>query len=87
MPEPPGSGGRRGSEHYRLEVGGVAVDVVRKPIRHSRLAVYPPHGRVQVSVPRQLDEAAVREVILSRLDWIRRKCLAYTEHYGVALEG
>ncbi len=73
MPESPGSGGRRGSEHYRLEVGGVAVDVVRKAIRHSRLAVYPPDGRVQVSVPRQLDEAAVREVILSRLDWIRRK--------------
>jgi predicted metal-dependent hydrolase len=62
-----------GRERYRLEVGGVAVDVERKAIRHSRLAVYPPDGRVRVSVPRQLDEAAVREVILSRLDWIRRK--------------
>lgn len=60
-------------ERYRLEVGGVAVDVERKAIRHSRLAVYPPDGRVRVSVPRQFDETAVREVILSRLDWIRRK--------------
>ena len=62
-----------GRERYRISIGGVAVDVVRKAIRHTRLAVYPPDGHVKASVPRHLNDAAVREVILSRLDWIRRK--------------
>ena len=62
-----------GRERYRIDVDGVSVDVVRKTVRHARLAVYPPDGHVKASVPRQLDEAAVRGIILSRLDWIRRK--------------
>jgi predicted metal-dependent hydrolase len=61
------------ADRYRIEVGGVAVEVQRKPIRHARLAVYPPDGRVTLSVPRQLDEAAVERAVLSKLDWIRRK--------------
>lgn len=62
-----------GRERYLIEVDGVSVDVLRKSVRHARLAVYPPDGHVKASVPRHLDEAAVRGIILSRLDWIRRK--------------
>ena len=62
-----------GHERYRIEVGGVSVDVMRKDVRHARLSVYPPDGHVKASVPRHFEEAAVREMILSRLDWIRRK--------------
>ena len=62
---------------YRIEVGGVAVDVERKPVRHARLSVYPPDGRVRMSVPLQLDEADVYSAVLSRLEWIRRKDPAF----------
>jgi predicted metal-dependent hydrolase len=58
---------------YRIEVGGIDVDVERKSVRHARLAVYPPDGRVRISVPLQLDEADVYAAVLSRLEWIRRK--------------
>ena len=48
------------------------MEVVRKDIRTLRLAVYPPDGRVRVSVPLRLDDEAVRRAVISRLGWIRK---------------
>ncbi len=39
----------------RLDVRGTAVRVVRKPIKHLHLGVYPPDGRVRVAAPPQAD--------------------------------
>ena len=55
-----------------MEVGGIAVEVLRKNIKNLHLGVYPPDGRVRVSAPRHFDDAAVRLAIITRLDWIRR---------------
>lgn len=57
----------------RIEVSGLSVDVVRKPIRNLHLAVYPPAGRVRVAVPEHVDDETVRLAVVSRLGWIRRK--------------
>lgn len=57
----------------RLQIGGIAVEVVRKEIKHLHVGVYPPAGRVRVAVPRRLDDEAVRLAVVSRLGWIRRK--------------
>jgi predicted metal-dependent hydrolase len=46
------------------------VDVVRKKIKNLHFRVYPPDGRVRVSVPLRLSEASVRGAILSKLPWI-----------------
>lgn len=56
-----------------LEISGIPVEVLRKPIKHLHLTVYPPDGRVRVSAPRHLDDEAVQAAILDRLGWIRRK--------------
>jgi predicted metal-dependent hydrolase len=55
-----------------IEVGGIPVEVVRKPIKNLHLSVHPPDGRVRVSAPRRLDDEAVRLAVASRLRWIRR---------------
>jgi hypothetical protein len=60
-------------------VGGIAVEVVRKKIKHLHVGVYPPHGRVRVAAPVRLDEEAVRLALVSRLGWIRRKRRAFEE--------
>lgn len=60
-------------KHHRIEVQGIPVEVVRKDIKNLHLRVYPPDGRVRVSVPRRLDDEAVRRAVISRLGWIRRK--------------
>ncbi|MCA1717404.1 MAG: M48 family metallopeptidase [Actinobacteria bacterium] len=55
-----------------IEVSGISVEVVRKPIKNLHLAVYPPEGRVRVSAPLRIDDEAVRLAVVSKLRWIRR---------------
>jgi len=51
---------------------GIAIEVVRKRIKHLRLTVSPPDGRVRISVPHHVDDEAVRATVGMRLGWIRR---------------
>lgn len=64
-------------ERHEIEVGGVAVEVVRKEIRNLHLAVYPPDGRVRIAVPRRVDDDAARLAVVDRLGWIRRQQAAF----------
>jgi len=57
----------------RIEVGGIAVEVVRKAVKNLHLGVYPPAGRVRVAAPLHLDDDAVRLAVVTRLGWIRRR--------------
>lgn len=57
---------------HQITVGGVEVAVHRKPVRHLRLVVYPPHGRVRVAAPLGVSDDAIQHLVVSRLDWIRR---------------
>lgn len=61
------------TESSRINVGGIAIEVVRKAIKNLHVGVYPPTGRVRVAVPRHLHDDAVRLAVVSRLSWIRRK--------------
>jgi len=55
-----------------IEVSGIRVEVVRKPIKNLHLSVHPPDGRVRVSAPSRIDDEAVRLAVISKLRWIRR---------------
>lgn len=48
------------------------IDVVRKDIKNMHLAVYPPTGRVRISVPLRIDDDAVKLFAISKLTWIKR---------------
>src|SRR5437016_12287166 len=61
------------TETRRINVSGVPVLVVRKPIKHLHLGVYPPSGRVRVAAPLRVSDDAVRLAVVSRLGWIRRQ--------------
>ena len=61
------------TDRHHINVGGIAVEVVRKPIKHLHVGVYPPAGRVRVAAPLRLDDEAVRLAVISHLGWIRRK--------------
>lgn len=61
------------TDSTRIDVRGIAVEIVRKDIKHLHLGVYPPEGRVRVAAPLRLDDDAVRMAVISRLAWIRRK--------------
>lgn len=57
----------------QIVVGGLSVQVVRKPIKNLHLGVYPPNGRVRVAVPMALSDSAVRLAVVRNLGWIKRQ--------------
>jgi len=56
-----------------LLVHDLSVEIVRKKIKHVYLSVRPPDGTVRVSVPLHVDDEALRKVVISRLEWIKRQ--------------
>jgi predicted metal-dependent hydrolase len=56
-----------------IEIHEVTVEVIRKSVKHMRLTVVPPDGLVRVSVPRRVNDSAVRTAVTIKLDWIRQK--------------
>lgn len=61
------------TDRHELLVAGIAVEVVRKQIKHLHVGVYPPAGRVRVAAPLRLDDEAIRLAVVSRLGWIRSR--------------
>jgi predicted metal-dependent hydrolase len=61
------------TERRVIEVGDLAVEVVRKDIKNLHVGVYPPAGRVRVAAPRRMSDDAIRVAISTRLAWIRRQ--------------
>lgn len=55
-----------------IELGGIAIDVVRKNIRNIHLRVCPPDGSVRISAPLRMDLDVIRSFAFSRVDWVRK---------------
>ena len=56
-----------------IELGDIVVDVIQKNIKNAHLSVYPPTGRVRISVPLHLSLDAIRAFAISKLGWIKQK--------------
>lgn len=56
-----------------MRVQGIEVEVERKPIKNTHLSVYPPNGRVHISVPGELSDRDIRSFVVSHLAWVRRE--------------
>lgn len=56
-----------------IEIAGLSVELVRKPIKNLHIGVYPPAGRVRVAAPPAISEDAVRVAVVTRLGWIKQK--------------
>lgn len=56
-----------------MNISGLDVEVVRKPIKNLHLGVYPPDGRIRVAVPNKTTDDNVRLAVISKLAWIRRQ--------------
>src|SRR5215472_17751944 len=61
------------TEKHQIIVDGLVIDVVRKNIKNLHLGVYPPAGRVRVTVPLWINDEAVHLFTISKLAWIKRQ--------------
>lgn len=57
----------------QVQLGELAVEVVRKDIRNIHLSVHPPNGRVTLAAPSRLSLDTLRVFALSKLGWIREQ--------------
>jgi predicted metal-dependent hydrolase len=55
-----------------IDLGDIAVDVVRKNIKNVHLSVYPPSGNVRISAPLRMNLDTIRVFAISKLDWIKK---------------
>ena len=54
-----------------VTLDGVNIEIVRKRIKNVYVRVLPPLGRVRISAPLRMSDAAVYEFVRSKLAWIR----------------
>lgn len=54
-------------------IDGLEIQVERKPIKNMHLSVYPPDGRVHLSVPDYLADADARSYVISKWEWIKKQ--------------
>ena len=58
---------------HRIVVDDIPIDVVRKKIKNLNFTVYPPEGRVRVTVPLRFNDEAIRLAVIFRIGWIRKQ--------------
>ena len=54
-------------------VSNLQIETVRKDIKNIHLGVYPPDGRVRVSVPLKTNDESLRLFLISKILWIRKQ--------------
>jgi len=57
----------------RVQLGDIAVDLVRKDIKNVHLSVYPPAGKVRIAAPERMSLETIRVFAISKLAWIRQQ--------------
>ncbi len=57
----------------KIELGEIAVEVVKKDIKNIHLSVYPPAGRVRISAPLRMHLDTIRIFAISKLGWIKHQ--------------
>jgi predicted metal-dependent hydrolase len=57
----------------RIELGDIAVEVLKKDIKNVHLSVYPPGGRVRISAPLRMNLETIRLFAISKLGWIKQQ--------------
>jgi predicted metal-dependent hydrolase len=57
----------------QVQLGNIAVDVIRKDIKNVHLSVHPPTGRVRIAAPARMSLDTIRVFAIAKLPWIRQQ--------------
>ena len=56
----------------RIDLGDIAISVVKKDIKNIHLSVYPPTGAVRISAPLRMNIDTIRVFAISKLGWVKQ---------------
>lgn len=57
----------------QIQLGEIAVDVIRKDIKNVHLSVHPPTGRVRIAAPERMKLDTIRVFAIAKLGWIKQQ--------------
>ncbi len=55
----------------QIQIDGIPIEILRKPIKNLNLRIYPPDGLVKVSVPLKYSEQLIKQRLQEKSEWIR----------------
>jgi predicted metal-dependent hydrolase len=58
---------------HTIELGDIAIEVVKKNIKNVHLSVCPPTGNVRISAPLRMNLDTIRGFAIAKLDWIKKQ--------------
>lgn len=53
-----------------IEIDGIPIKIIRKPIKNMHLRIYPPDGRVQISAPLRLNIKHIYQEVEAKREWL-----------------
>lgn len=56
-----------------IELNGIPIEILRKPIKNMNLRIYPPDGLVKVSAPLRYSERLIRQTLEQKGAWIQEQ--------------
>lgn len=62
-----------------FDFADITIEVVKKDIKHLRLSVHPPEGRVSIAAPHRMKTETIRLFAISKLPWIRQQQQGFLE--------
>ena len=63
-----------------IDLNGIAIEIIKKPIKNMSLRIYPPDGAVKVSAPLHYKEHIIREFLQRKSSWITKQRNRMKEH-------
>ena len=57
----------------KLKTSDLQIEIVRKDIKNIHLGVYPPDGRIRVSVPLATSDETLRIFLITKSSWIKKQ--------------
>lgn len=55
-----------------ITIDDVKIEVIKKKIKNLYISVQPPNGRVRITAPWRMSDAAIRAFAVSKLSWIKK---------------
>ncbi len=56
--------------NLQIEIDGITIEILRKPIKNMNLRIYPPDGLVRVSAPLKLSLQQIRHQLEAKREWL-----------------
>ncbi len=68
----------------QITINDITIELTKKDVKTIRLTIYAADGRVRVSAPARVSDDKVRQFVISKLPWIKRRQLKFAGYEKLA---